>query len=70
MHVYTLVCLKSDPIGFLIVGLMHLDYSIDTLTLACIRCIRLDRIFAFCAGSSFFSRGHEPEVEGQRQWWW
>ena len=31
MHVvYTLVGLKSDQIGFLIVGLAPLDYSIDS----------------------------------------
>ena len=41
MHVYTLVWLKSDQIGFLIVGLKLLDYSIDSrITLACIRSIR------------------------------
>ena len=28
MHVYTLVKLKFNPIGFLIVGLRPLDYSI------------------------------------------
>ena len=45
MHVYTLVLLKSDWIGFLIVGLKNLDYSIDShITPACIRSIRLDRI--------------------------
>ena len=30
MHVYTSVWLKSDRIGFLIVGLKHPDYSIDS----------------------------------------
>ena len=30
MHVYTLVWLKSDQIGFLTVGLAHLDYLIDS----------------------------------------
>ena len=30
MHVYTLVWLKSDQIGFLIVELKHPDYSIDS----------------------------------------
>ena len=67
MHVYTLVWLKSDRIGFLIVGLKHLDYSSDScITPAYIRSIRLDSDFAFCAGSRFFSRGREPEVEGRR----
>ena len=43
MHVYTLVWIKSDQIGFLIVGLKHLDYSIDScITPACIHSIRLD----------------------------
>ena len=72
-HVYTLVWLKSDRIGFLIVGLKHLDYLIDScITPACICSIRSDRISAFCAGSRFFSRGREPEVEGwRRRWrWW
>ena len=69
MHVYTWVWLKSDRTGFLIVGLKHLDYSIDSrITHACIHSIRLDSDFAFCAGSRFFSQGREPEVEGwQRQ---
>ena len=68
MHVYTLVWLKSDQIGFLIFGLKHLNYSIDSrITPACIRSIRSDSDFAFCAGSRFFFRGHEPEVEGRRQ---
>ena len=45
MHVYTLVWLKSDRVGFLIVGLKHQDYSIDSrITPACIRSIRLDWI--------------------------
>ena len=45
MHLYTLVRLKSDLIGFLIVGVTHLDYSIDSrISPACIRSIRLDRI--------------------------
>ena len=53
-------------VGFLIVGLIHLDYSIDScITLACIRSIRSDRIFAFYAGSRFFLRGREREVEGR-----
>ena len=40
MQVYTLVWLTSDRIGFLIVGLKHLDYSIDSrVTPACIRSI-------------------------------
>ena len=30
MHVYTLVWLKSDRIGFFIVGLKHPDYSFDS----------------------------------------
>ena len=56
MHVYTFVWLKLDWIGFLIVGLKHLDYLIDSrITPACIRSIRSD--FAFCTGSRFFSRG-------------
>ena len=53
MHVYTLVWLKSDRIKFLVVGLKHLDYSIDSrITPACIRSIRLDSDF-----------GREPEIK-------
>ena len=64
MHVYISVWLKLDRIGFLIVGLIHLDYSIDSrITLACIRSIRLYWTFVFWAGSRVFSRGREPEVE-------
>ena len=45
MHVYTLVWLKSDQIGFLIVELKHPDYSIDSgITPACIRSSGLDQI--------------------------
>ena len=70
MHVYTLAWLKLDRIGFLTVGLKHLDYSIDSrITHACIHSIKLDSDFEFCAGSRFFSWGHESEVEGQRKWW-
>ena len=55
MHVYTLVWLKSDRSKFLIVVLKHLDCLIDShITPACIRSIRFDQIFAFCAGSRFF----------------
>ena len=65
VHVYTLVCLKLDRIGFLTVRLKHLDYSIDSrITCACIRSIRLDSDFAFCAGSRFFSPGRGLEIEG------
>ena len=47
MHVYTLVWLKSDQIGFLIVELKYPDYSIDShITPACIRSSGSDRIFA------------------------
>ena len=56
MHAYTLVWLKSDRIRFLIVGLKHLIYSIDSrITPACICSIRLDSDFTFCAGSILFS---------------
>ena len=66
MHVYTLVWLKSDRIGFLIVGLKHLDYSIDSrITRACIHSRRLDRILRSVQTQDFFSLGCEPEVEGQ-----
>ena len=45
MHVYTLVWLKSDQIGFLIVQLKHPDYLIDNrITPACIRSSGSDRI--------------------------
>ena len=68
MHVYTLVWLKMDPIRFLIVGLKHLDYSIDShITPACIRSIRLDSDFAFSEDSRFFSRGRELEVDRQQR---
>ena len=67
MHVYTLVWVKSDWIGFLIVGLNNLDYSTDShITPACIRSIRLYLDFAFCTGPRFFSQGREPEVNGPR----
>ena len=56
MHAYSLVWLKSDRIRFLIVGLKHLIYSIDSrITPACICSIRLDSDFTFCAGSILFS---------------
>ena len=43
MHVYTLVWLKSNQIGFLIVELKNLDYSIDSrITPACKRSIGSD----------------------------
>ena len=52
--------------GFLVVGLKHLDYSIaGRNTRACICYIRSDSDFAFCAGSRFFSRGRESEIEGR-----
>ena len=55
MHVYTLVWLKSDQIGFLIVELKHPDYSIDSrITPACIHSSESDLIFAFLAGATFF----------------
>ena len=67
MHVYTLVWLKLDQIGCVIIWLKHLDYSIDSrITPACIHSIWLDSEFVFCSGSRFFSQGCEPEVEGQR----
>ena len=58
MHVvYTLVGLKSDQIGFLIVGLAPLDYSIDShINPAIIHSIGLESDFAFCTCSSFFPR--------------
>ena len=57
MHVYTLVWLKSDRIGFLIVELKHLDYSIDSrITPACIRSIRSDRILRSAQVQDFFPR--------------
>ena len=55
MHVYTLVWLKSDQTGFLIVGLKHLDYSIDSrITPACIRSIGSDRILHSAQAWEFF----------------
>ena len=55
-----------DRIGFVIVRLKHLDYSINShIICACICSIRSD--FAFCTGPGFFSQGREPEVEGQRR---
>ena len=66
MHVYTLVWQKSDRIGFLIVGLTHLDYSINScITPACICSIRLDPILRSAQARDFFP-GREPEVE--RRW--
>ena len=65
MHVYILVWLKSDQIGFLIVGLKHLDYSTASrITRACIHSIRLDLDFVFCTGSRFFFPG--PWAESRR----
>ena len=52
-------------IGFLIVRLKHLDYSIDSRILCtCICSISSDQIFAFCADARFLSQGREPKVEG------
>ena len=56
MHVYTLVWLKSDRIGFLIVWLKYLDYSICS--------IKSNRILRSAQAQDFF---REPEVEGWRQ---
>ena len=55
MRVYTLVWLKSDWIGFLIVAVKHLDYSIDNrITPACISCIRSDQILHSAQAQAFF----------------
>ena len=55
MHVYTLVWLKSDQIGFLKVELKHLDYTIDScITPACLRSIRLDQILRSAQVRNFF----------------
>ena len=55
MHVYTLVWLKSDQIGFLIVELKHPDYSIDSrITPACIRSSGADRILRSVQAQDFF----------------
>ena len=58
MHVYTLVWLKLDQIGFLIAALVVHVYVLS------------DWIRILCSSQSrfFFSRGHEPEIEGR--WWW
>ena len=54
MHVYTLVWLKSDQIGFLIVELKHSDYSIDShITPACIRLSGSDRILRSAHAQDF-----------------
>ena len=55
MHVYTLVWLKLDRIRFLIVGLIHLDYSIDSrITPACIRSINWIQILRSAQAPDFF----------------
>ena len=55
MHVYTLVWLKPDRIGFLIVELKHPDYSIDCrITPACKRSIRSDQILRSAQVWDFF----------------
>ena len=65
MHVYTLVWLKSDQIGFLIVELKHPDYSIDgRINPACIHSSVSDRILR---RREIFPRDHEPEVDGRQQ---
>ena len=54
MHVYTLVWLKSDWIGFLIVELKHPDYPIDSrITPACIRSSGSDRIWSSTQAQDF-----------------
>ena len=54
MHVNTLVWLKSDQIGFLIVELKHPDYSIDSrITPACIRSSGSDRILRSAQAQDF-----------------
>ena len=55
MHVHTLVWLKSDQIGFLIVQLKRLDYSIDShITPVCIHSIRSDRTLRSAQARHFF----------------
>ena len=55
MYVYTLVWLKSDRIGFLIVRLKHLDYLIGIrITPACICSIGLDQILRSAQAQDFF----------------
>ena len=57
MHVFALVCVKSDWIGFLIVGFKHLDYSSDCrITCACIHSIRSDRILRSAQAQDCFPR--------------
>ena len=51
MHVYTLFWLKSDWIGFLIVELKHLDYSIDPEYICS---IRSDWILCSAQAQDFF----------------
>ena len=66
MHVYTLAWLKSDRIGFLIVELKHPDYSIVALLLHVY--VPVDGIgFCVLRRREIFPRGHELEVDGQRQ---
>ena len=63
MHVYTLVCLKLDQIGFLILKLKHPDYLIDSrITPACIHSSGSDRILHSAQGGDF-----ELEVDGRRR---
>ena len=61
MHIYTLVKLKSNPIGFLIVELRLLDNSIHSRVKRA--CTEWDWICLLCM-LEIFSRGREPEVEG------
>ena len=51
---YTLVWLKSDQIGFVIVELKHPDYSIDSrITPACKHSSGSDRILRFAQARDF-----------------
>ena len=66
MHVYILVWLKSDQIGIhsQIKTRRLFDWEPHYSCMYMFRQIGSD--FAFCAGSRFFSRSCEPEVEGQQ----
>ena len=67
-HVYTLVWLKSDQIGFHIVELKHPDYSIDSHALLLHVYTPAVRIgLCVVRRRKIFPRGREPEVDGWQQ---